>query len=449
MNVCGSTFSEWMKAELRPGSRELFEGDELIGFNRTTNPSISSSLAPPCRLAALVLGVVVLVLAEVDVLRADADSFRSHEDPAIAVLIERLGARDTHSARKLRDKLRELGVTAFEALHAAQHHPDVEIRKQAEYLLRAIRIAWTQEDDPEEVKQLLERYQQEEFEERLECLSQLGRIEQGHAIPALCRLARFETSEVLSKYAALTVMRYGADEQTVEAAPMSAEIQRVIGNSHGAAANWLRVYAHSLLDPAATVADWQKVVAAELESVKQRPDKDRMAIVQELLRWQVEILQKMGRDEEMLAALQQLLPLLNNTRDELLQTVEWLLDRKAWSLVDDLVAAFPEPFQEDAFLLYRRAEAALRQGRNDEADRLAELAIAKKADDEPFLHVELGVDLQNRGLIDWAEREYRHTIATSEQGTHPPVEAAIRLGWMFHDLARITRPTKPSSSWSS
>ncbi len=56
--------------------------------------------------------------------------------------------------------------------------------------------------------------------------------------------------------------------------------------------------------------------------------------------------------------------------------------------------------------------------------------------EEPFLHVELGRDLQKRGFVDWAEQEYRQTIQSSEEGTHPNLEARIRLGWLLHDWSR-------------
>jgi tetratricopeptide (TPR) repeat protein len=368
--------------------------------------------------------------------RADAEGSSTGEDPAIARWIEQLGSPEYAQREKASEELRRVGVAAFEALHAAQHHADVEIRKQAEYLLRAIRISWIQDDDSEEVKRLLRRYQQEDYGERLQQVGQLGRVAHGQAIPALCRLARFETSEVLSKRAALEILRYDLAAQQLDAEHVVQQIHQVVGGSQRKAVQWLQVYARYLQDPLATLADWQRLAGEEAEAVRLRPDKDRVAVLQDLLRWQIESLQKLGRDAEMLAVLRQLLPLLGDSREELLQTVEWLLQQQAWALVDDLVGAFPEPFRQDAFLLYRRAEAALRQGRTDEARALVAQALALKADDEPFLHVELAVDLQNRGLFDWAEQEYRRTIETSPQGTHPPVEAAIRLGWMFHDLGR-------------
>jgi tetratricopeptide (TPR) repeat protein len=402
---------------------------------------ITATLSPLLRRAFSLAWVAAWLgasctLPGVDVQVAAADRTPSANEPSIAQLIERLGAPQYAQREKAREQIQQLGVRAFEALHAAQQHADVEIRKQAEYLLRAIRISWVQDDDSDEVKGLLERYQQEEYDGREEVLQQLGRIDHGQSLTALCRLTRFETSEELSKRAALTVMRYDLAEQQVDPAQLTEQIVRALSQSERAGAEWLRTYARSLHDPPATLDKWNTLVAQEIQDVQQHPDKNRLAIARDLLRWQIEMLQDLGHHPDMLLALKQLLPLQGETRDDLLRTINWLLEREAWPLVDELVKAYPQPFRDDAFLLYRRAEAALRRGQPDEAQALAGQAIAKKADDEPFLHVELGLDLQNRGMIDWAEREYRHTIETFEQDTHPPVEAAIRLGWMFHDLAR-------------
>ena len=265
-------------------------------------------LSSACVLTAL--GVALLTVLPA---RAGVDSASAVSDPSIQALIDRLGAREYAQREKARVELQQMGVAAFEALHAAQYHADVEIRKQAEYLLRAIRIVWTQEDDPEEVKQLLRRYQQDEYDDRLERLRQLGQIQGGKALPALCRLVRFETSEVLSKRAALAVMNYAVGPQQVDPEFIAEEIRAVIGGSRRTAVNWLRAYASTLQNPEGSLDDWRRLTAQEVEAVRRYPDKDRMAVVQDLLRWQIEWLQRLGRQEEMLAVLQQLLPLQGNS----------------------------------------------------------------------------------------------------------------------------------------
>ncbi len=375
---------------------------------------------------------LTLSLSLATVVRAEASS----NEEAIQVLIERLGAAEYAQREQAQEELRELGVVAFEALHAAQTHPDVEIRKQAEYLLRAIRISWVQDEDPDEVREILRNYRSEEFDQRAERLRQLGRVEVGGGLEALCRLARFETSDVLSRRAALVVMRSTPAEDGLDRDRIAEIVRRVIGNSQRAAARWLAIYARGLADPESTLAEWKAAMKSELAELERQPDKDRLAVLGDFLRWRIERLQELGRDDDMLATMQDLLPLQGSSREDVLDTMDWLIDRRAWSLVEVLARRFPRFFEEDPRLMYRRAEVMAQLGQSDEAEALAKKVLEIPAGDQPFLHVELAYDLQSRGLFDWAEREYRLVIETDEQGTHPPVEAAYRLGYMFHDLAR-------------
>ena len=50
-------------------------------------------------------------------------------------LVTQLGADEYSVRQRAQAELRQYGVAAFEVLDAAKNHPDVEIRKQAEYLL--------------------------------------------------------------------------------------------------------------------------------------------------------------------------------------------------------------------------------------------------------------------------------------------------------------------------
>jgi tetratricopeptide (TPR) repeat protein len=355
----------------------------------------------------------------------------------LAALIQQLGAPEYARRQQARDELRQLGVAAFEALHAAQSHPDVEIRKQAEYLLRAIRINWVQDEDPEEIKQLLRSYQQDELDDRLLRLDQLGRVEHVAAWEALCRLARFETSDVLSRRAALAVMRHRRNPLGGNPAPLIDAIRRMTGDGTRVAVRWLQVYADSLVSPQQTRTTWQEMRQAELAELERRPEKDRIAVARDFLRWQIEMLQDQGQLDEALVVMRQLIPLQGAGEDELLETTDWLIRRELWPLIETLIAGFPRSFHDDPQLMYRRAELLVQQGKQEDAEALIQQILAIVADnDQPFLHVELAYDLQTHGRTDWAEREYRHAIQAGQGTSHAAIEAAIRLGDMFHDLGR-------------
>jgi tetratricopeptide (TPR) repeat protein len=185
-----------------------------------------------------------------------------------------------------------------------------------------------------------------------------------------------------------------------------------------------------------TIAPWQAVANEELQAVQQQPDKERLAVVADLLRWQIEMLQDLNHAEEMVAIMKKLMPLQGATRDDVQNTIEWLIDRRAWQLVDVLIAGYPNFFADDPFLMYRHAEVLRRQNRSEAAEEIIQRIRSLPAGDEMFLHVELGYDLQTRGLFDWAEGEYRVEIESGEKGSHAAIEAAIRLGYMFHDVSK-------------
>ena len=312
----------------------------------------------------------------------------------------------------------------------------MEIRKQAEYLVRAIRVAWIGEDDVPEVKQILRNYHGGSLEDRQARLQRLARVPEGAGLEPLCRLVRFETSEHLSKRAALLVMNYPLPPAPDRPRSWSQTIDQVIGSSQRTGARWLRVYARYRQDPASTLADWEALAAEEERELQLRPDKLRLELFRDFLRWQVDLWERQGQRERAIATMRRTLPLQNATRAELLETTDWLLQRAAWPLIEALAHQFPDPFREDPYLVYRRAESLRRQGESAAADQLADQARQIQVEGEPFLHVELGRELQQRGLLDWAEREYEHAIESCEEGSHPSLEARIRLGWLLHDLAR-------------
>ena len=384
----------------------------------------------------IIIAAIVIACTCSSWLRADSGQPRPDTEQRIERLIGQLGSNEFAVREKAKDELLTLGVEAFDALHRAQHHDDVEIRKQAEYLIRAIRIVWVHEDDPPQVKQILRNYRSEGLEERQSRLNRLARVGDDGGIEPLCRLVRFEASDNLSKRAAILVMNATLDERTVLVEPWDQVIDRVVGNSQRRGAVWLRLYARYLREPLATLDEWNKLAKVEQQEMKLRPDKTRLVILRDFLRWQVDALEKLGKRDRAIATMWQTLELQDATRSEILATVDWLIDRKAWFLIDVLAEQYSATFEDDPELIFRLAEAFRSQKAEAKAEEYVVQAMAIKKPDEPFLHVEVARELQRRGMIDWAEREYRHVIKTETEGSRPSLDSRIRLGWMMHDLAR-------------
>src|SRR5688572_24777393 len=125
----------------------------------------------------------------------------------ITALIAELGAEDFAIREKAQAELGQLGLAAFDALHAAQIHNDPEVALRARYLVRSMSVRWSQESDSPKVVLALKGYGDFSEPERRTRIDLLASIPGGEGVPALCRLARFETNESLSKYAALKILQ--------------------------------------------------------------------------------------------------------------------------------------------------------------------------------------------------------------------------------------------------
>src|SRR5262249_55997273 len=59
----------------------------------------------------------------------------------------------------------------------------------------------------------------------------------------------------------------------------------------------------------------------------------------------------------------------------LTELVEWLVKRKAWSVVNEVADRFAASFEADAQLLYTLCEARLAEGQRDLAEQMAAKAL--------------------------------------------------------------------------
>ena len=198
----------------------------------------------------------------------------------------------------------------------------------------------------------------------------MAKLPEGQGIKAICRIVRFETSNVLSKRAALLVMQRKTDATNPLPASLSGTITAALGTSRREAANWLRVYASTLKDPAATLQDWERISVQEEQTFQKTPDRSAPDIVRDVFRWRADLLERVGRKEESLAVILKTIDLLDGTRQQLVDAVDWLLERRAWATIIDVSRRFPDRFQESTLLLYRLAEAQSQSGHARRRKRL-------------------------------------------------------------------------------
>ena len=172
---------------------------------------------------------------------AHPQSANGSPQPAqVDALIEQLGDENYHRRNDAKWELELIGLAAFEKLRqAAQGHPNAQIARAARYLIDSQNVVWWLESDTAEVRDLLKTYNEAKGDRRDDTLEQLSDIGSPEAILALCRLARFESSELRSKSAALYLMqaiaqrlkRLEAEPRSLEASQLAESINLTLGDS--------------------------------------------------------------------------------------------------------------------------------------------------------------------------------------------------------------------------
>ncbi len=358
------------------------------------------------------------------------------QEARVAKLIEQLGAGDFTAREKAQAELSKIGLEAFDALNEAQHHDDVEIALRARYLVRAMQVQWYQDSDPADVIRVLKEYGDQAETERRSRIDRLKNLEKQEGLVALCRLARFETSEELSKYAALRVMDLMPELMDDQArAEMAKKVVAGAGTGKRTATVWLRTFAKTLPDPAGSISEWETHIKSEHELFTQFPDRTSREVVRDLYRFEVTLMQALGREQDAVAVMRKSLSLLEGTPDQLSELVDWLLERKAWPVVQEVADRFPKAFVDNPELIYRLAEAQDQDGKKDAAKETAAKALALRPDDVQH-HFRLAILLQQRGLFTWAENEFRYLLEHVPEDSLIQLDVRYALSEMLHDNAQ-------------
>lgn len=358
----------------------------------------------------------------------------------IEELIRHLGNPRYTARRAAASELRRIGPEAFDLLHAATGDPDPEVAASARYLLRQIAVRWVQSDDSATVRGLLRDFGQQPDETRLGRVEELARLGDGDGVAGLSRIARFDRSPLVSRMAALAIIR-PTERSTARTQVDPDVVSRELADSTRVAAAWLRQYLTQLRDSGAAAASWQKLIDDEAARLEQRADETSAEIVAGLLWNLADVHRQLGDKQATSADVDRMIGLAPDAMEQTaIELMSWLIEHKSWDVLDDFLAKHQPKFDQSKRPLYYAALVRARQGKAELAEELAEKAaqLDSHATLESFVAAK---DLEEHGQFDWAVREYRRAIdgqrTTADDGqkiaSHEGIISRVYLASLLHD----------------
>jgi len=369
--------------------------------------------------------------------RAAQDSPASRQK-RIAVLIEQLGNDDFTTREVAQGKLLEHGLFAFDQLHVAQHHDDIEVSKRAMFLIGSIRIPWTVRTDGPEVRTVLSGYADKNSEDRKSHMQRLAALDDYLGIAALSRMVRYESSNRLSRFAALLIMNQEVPTDIVRTKELVAELGDLHSESSRVGARWVQAYALSLKSAQESVGVWDKITRDEEVLLATFPNQSSRTLLRNLLRWQFQLLLGLGDKEAASHVARRSVNLLDGSREQLIEAIDWFASQESWEYAGLIEERFPIEFGELPELLYRLAEAHQYAGNQELADKVVRRAVAIKPEDI-VAHATMAVWLTKHHFYDWAVAEYQQCTEQTTVESDMGVRVRIILAELFHDLTRDSK----------
>ncbi len=365
----------------------------------------------------------------------DTTSDQRATNERIQALIRQLGHPRFTIRRSAASELRQIGPEAFDLLNAASNDSDPEVAASARYLLREITVRWVHSGDSAAVRALLRDYGQQRDELRVARLDGLAKLPNSEGVGALCRIARFDRSGLISRQAALAIIR--PDQRLSQRIPIDPEVVgQELGTSTRAASTWLRQYLVQIRDPAASVASWQQLVDEETKQLEANADDTSTEIVLGLL-WNVaDLHRELDRQQDLVDTVDRMMELDSVASEDMaVQLLSWLTEHESWNALDEFLAKHQSRLQQSKRPLYYAALARAKQGKTDLGEELAQ----KAADLDPQAALESFVaakDLEEHNQFDWAVREYRRTIDKEPVSSHGAILARVYLANLLHDYEK-------------
>lgn len=362
-------------------------------------------------------------------------------------LIQQLGARGYQQRKFAEAELRELGHVAIDDLLEAQYNESPEISLAAQQLLSQLEIIWTRPDERPIISEIVSDFGFKPDDDKRSLTTWLSKLEDGNGFAALARIARYEQSDLIAKQAAIDLMKaMDVDSATQRAALANAAVSSLKGCDRNSA-QWIRAW-HALIETpeAKSLATLREL--ADHERTKVSETRTSGSLAGDLYQLVANRAIALDDQETFRAATATMVTLFAEDDYRLVTTANWLLDHERNDLFEELIwDRFEEARNRLPQLMYCAAESKL------ESDpKLAEELAQRAYDLEPtdanvaiadnskrfFLRRSAAFGLEERGLTEWAVREYRRLIASEEnwRTDYYRDQAVTVLAELLHDRGR-------------
>jgi len=405
----------------------------------------------------LLIALVAFAITPSFVSAADGETPKER----VGRLIEQLGDTSFAGRERAQAELARLGVTAFDQLFTALRHDDLEVARRAQYLIRSVEIEWMLPEFSDEVNSYLNRYETLSVEDRRSRIGEISRVDSLDALSALCRIARYDVSDQLSKEAALAAAIQFQDAGEEKSSAIAEVISQRIDGSPRIGAEWLTIFRLSLNDPAKAIEQWDAEVTQEIELFVTRPDSTDKRIVLDLVRWEVDQLREQGKDAHALEVMGKVVEISTQFKEaQLIDLTTWLLDRKGPSVVEQLAQFHAQRagtenaqdelvngvFGDSPALLYLLAEAKLVQDKVEDAQKHADVALAMSPGSIDS-HEQMATMLTYRGAFRWSRAELEFILSKLSIEQDLAMQIISAYAEMEHDLGNHAKAAEVCWPW--
>lgn len=330
----------------------------------------------------------------------------------ISRLIKQLGDEEFAVRTQAEEQLIELGTDAFDSLQAAEQHPDLEIATRVKYILYQMQVEWVRTDDSPAVRSAMDDYGNLSQAERFERIEQLDNLPEDEGLTALLRIARFETSPITAKRAALAIINheFESDAETTRRVEF---LSQQLAEPNTLPIKWLHIHLDQLQAVEEVDPRWLAEIDAEIERVSQEGGDADTNTVSRLLHHLLQQGLRADDAQSLFDAWQRQTDFFieqdHELRFALAKALTWLIDKQQWEAFGLLEDHYRDAIEEDRLLTYLSAISRAKQGEEEQAQQYADRAFDME-EEEMRSRAAIADLVAELGRHDWAEREWRAVV---------------------------------------